>query len=104
MENKPVILDHKDSDILRFQLHRHITLLFKEFLMILEEIDNDHSAAMQRVYENLPNEYKKYLNLADFLTEEKFSSLRSKVLKEGNDTIRALEDHLNNYDITIKRK
>ena len=93
----------KPEEILRFQINRNVINFYKNMLILLEDIDGEHSIALQKLYDNLPNEYKNYVNLADYLTEEKFGILRSKILSGGNEVIRALEDQLKNFDIKFKQ-
>lgn len=92
------------KDVLRFQISRCITVLFKNYLTVLEDLGVDHDSAMEKLYNSLPEQYKTYVKLADYLDEAKSNLLRSKILGGGNDCIRELEQHLENYNITFKNK
>ena len=70
----------KSKEFLRFQLRRKVTNLYKNFLFILEDIQNDGY--------NIP--------------EEVFQRHRKRVLDYGNDTIRELEENLENFKIDIE--
>lgn len=91
------------EEVLRFQIRRNITSLFKSFLIILEDLGLEHDEALNLLYEKLPPEYKVYVELADYLSEEKSENLRKKVLGAGNDCFRQIEDVLKNFTITIKQ-
>ena len=103
MEQKPVILDINDEDILRFQLHRIIINFYKDLLTMIEDLSEDHDTALFKLQEHLPEEYKKYVDLADYFPEERFKKLRGRILDGGNGTIRDIEMQMKNFDITIKR-
>lgn len=90
------------TDILLFHIKRNITNLFKNFLVILEENTSDHDEAISKLYEALPDEYKKYVELADYLSDDKCERVRKKVLSQGNDAYRALEDQIKHFDIKLK--
>lgn len=97
-------LEMEESEVLRFQVNRNITNFYKSMLVMLEDIAEDHDNALCKLQEHLPTEYKKYVDLADYLTEEKFSNLRGKILSGGNDTIRQIEEQMKNFEIKIKGK
>ncbi len=100
--NKGKRMDIEPSEILLFQIKRNNTNLFKNFLVIIEELTQDHDEAITKLYNALPDEYKKYVELADYLSDEKCERLRKKVLSQGNDTYRALEEQLKHFDVKLK--
>ena len=68
------------KDYLQFQIRRSITNLFKDFLLILEDLqETDYNIA--------DTVYQKY---------------RKRVLDSANDKIREIEEILNNLEILIK--
>jgi hypothetical protein len=92
-----------DEEVLRFQINRNITLLFKAELEMLEDIADEHDSAMQKLLNKLPKEFHQYVELADYLNEQKFANLRKRILGRGNDCIRSLEEVLKDFDIKVKR-
>ena len=70
----------KAKDFLQFQVRRKITNLYKNFLFILEDLKE--------------NQYD--------ISEESYQRQRKRVLDFGNDTIREIEETLQNLDIEIK--
>jgi hypothetical protein len=71
--------ENKLKELLRFQINRQITNLYKQFLIILEDYPND------------------YPSLSDAYTKA-----RKRVLDAGNGSIREIEELLENLDISLK--
>lgn len=90
------------NEVLKFQSKRSVTIMFKNMLSLLEILYEEHDAALDKLYENLPEEYKKYVKLADYLDENKEDSLRKRVLDIGNDCYRTIEEMINNFNVTFK--
>ncbi len=61
-------------------------------LSILEDLANEHDAAMQKLREALPPELKSYVDLADHFTDVKFETLRGRILRACNDARREIEE------------
>lgn len=73
--------DPKIKEYVTFQLRRKVTNLYKQFLFILEDIDN-----------------MKY-NMSD----EAYQKYRKRVLDYGNDTIREIEEDISKFDFNLKQ-
>jgi hypothetical protein len=86
---------------LQFAASRHITVLFKEMLGLLETLANEHDEALSKLAVTLPAEYAAHLSLADWFTEEKAERLRKAVLGRGNDCKRAVLDEIDRYRIDL---
>jgi hypothetical protein len=69
----------KVKEFLQFQIRRKTTNLYKQFLFILEDLEQNQNN-----------------------TKESYQRSRKRVLDFGNDTIRELEECLKNLDIQIK--
>ncbi len=82
---------------------RQITILFKEFLSILERSNDKHTESLNRLYDKLPDQYKTYVDLADWWTEEETVRMRKEVLQRGNDAIRVFNEELEKYEIDFRR-
>lgn len=93
-----------EADMLAFAIRRNVTLLFKQQLELLEDLADEHDNAMHKLSEKLPKQYADYIELADYLNEQKFEMLRKRILGKGNDCIRAIEESLKDFDITIKKE
>lgn len=90
------------DEVLRFQLHRAITTLFKTHLINMEDLGDRHDEALAKLRDALPEQYKAYVDLADYLTEEEGVRLRKRILDGGNDTWREVERLLTQFNIDYK--
>tara|TARA_Y100000593_G_scaffold21481_3_gene43172 strand:+ start:1777 stop:2004 length:228 start_codon:yes stop_codon:yes gene_type:complete len=70
----------KEKDFLKFQVTRKVTNLYKNFLFILEDLQEED------------------YNISD----ESYKRSRKRVLDYGNDSIREIEDYLDKFDIRLK--
>ena len=70
----------KYRNFLSFQMQRKVKNLYKQFLFILEDLDAD----------------------GYHISEEDFQRYRKRVLDQGNDTLRELDEYLDNFDIDLK--
>ena len=70
-------MDIKMKEFILFQNRRKVINLYKNFLILLEDLKEDG-------YD---------------ISEEKYQRLRKKVLDSGNDAIRQFEEELNNIDL-----
>ena len=75
-------MDKGDSakDFVTFQVTRKVTNLYKQFLFLLEDLQDQG-------YD---------------IPDEVFQRMRKRVLDHGNDTIRELEENLDKLDITLR--
>lgn len=90
------------KDVLRFQLDRNVRLLFREQLMLLEDLGKEHDTALSKLNDALPEQYRHYLDLADYLTPDRGQQLRKRVLDRGNDVLRNFEELLKQFEIRFK--
>ena len=70
-------MDIKMKEFILFQNRRKVINLYKNFLILLEDLKEDG-------YD---------------ISEEKYQRLRKKVLDSGNNAIRQFEEELNNIDL-----
>ena len=74
------MIGEKEKEFLQFQVQRKVVSLYKSFLFILEDLK-------AQGYD---------------IDEDMYQRCRKRVLDQGNDTIREIEDYLNNFDIRLK--
>jgi hypothetical protein len=98
----PTQLDLRAS--CKLTVERHIVNLFKECLMIMEQLEEEHDESLDKLYSALPETYQKYVQLADHFTEEKADRIRRAILQRGNDCKRAVASELDQYDLTFRAK
>ena len=70
----------KEKEFLKFQVRRKVVNLYKSFLFILEDLQADG------------------YNIDD----ETYQRVRKRVLDQGNDSIREVEEYIENFQITLK--
>jgi hypothetical protein len=90
------------NEVLRFQVHRVVTALFKSYLVLTEELGDQHDEALAKLKTALPEQYRGYVDLADYLTPERGALLRKKILDSGNDSLRSIDDLINQFNIELK--
>ena len=72
-------MDDKSKSFLVFQLRRKVVNLYKNYLFILEDLKKDG-------YD---------------IPEEEYQRIRKRILDYGNDTIREIEENVENFDIKL---
>ena len=90
--------------ILNDTSNKEISNLFKMLLMMLEDMKKDHDFHYQKLYEGIPKEYHPIIDAANHFTPEKLSWIRKRILDYGNDSIRNVENELENYQVSFKFK
>ena len=84
----------KTTDIKRqiddFQVQRNIVALYKSFLILIEDLEQEHLANFEKLKSAIPPEFHPSIDQADWLDGEKMSYLRKKILDAGNNCIRNL--------------
>jgi hypothetical protein len=92
------------ESILRFQHKRICTSLFRGFLTLIENLEDEHGDLMEKLHTALPEQYKAYVDLVDYWTPTRAEAIRKHILDGGNDAIRNLDEMLINYDISLKQQ
>jgi hypothetical protein len=100
--NSRIPLEYHPKDALDFVLSRQVINLFKAYLSILERENSRHIECLNKLSDNLPDEYRKYIDLADWFTDEEMARLRKEVLEYGNNTIRQIKEETAKYEIELK--
>ncbi len=88
---------------LKYIARRQVINLYKEMLLMFEQLAEEHDEAMGKLYDLLPTEYQPYVDLADHFTEEKGDRIRRAVLQRGNDCKRTIEEEINKYEINFRQ-
>ncbi len=99
MSSPTAMLDERAQ--LQFVCSRLVTNLFKETLMLLERLADEHDEALGKLAVALPAEYRTHLELADWYTEDKGQRLRKEVLDRGNACRKAVLEEIDKYRISI---
>jgi hypothetical protein len=93
-------IDKKIKLLVSSESKRLVTKIFKYSLTILEDLRYHHAAATEKL-EGLKPEEIESLNYLNF---SKYSLLRKRILDNGNEGIRDLENFLDNFDFNLKNK
>lgn len=90
----------KLKELLEFQINRNIINLYKSFLIILEDMQDEHKSNFNKLKDAIP-ENNELINQADYWDESKMEYIRKKVLDQGNNTQREILGHLDKFNLTI---
>jgi hypothetical protein len=88
------------KELLEFQVNRNITRLYKSFLMIMEDIQDQHDNNFHKLKKALP-ENVELINQASYLDESRMEFLRKQILDQGNDVRREIVGQLDKFNLTI---
>ena len=96
-------MDENCKDVKRLissESKRLVTKIFKHSLMILEDLRYQHTASIKKLKNLTPQELES-LNYLDFT---RYSLLRKRILDNGNESVRDLENFLDNFEFKLKNK
>jgi len=79
-----------------------IKLVFKSFLVMVEDLHIEHKIQFGKLKDKLPKEYLDIVDQADYLDEEKKQYLRKKILDIGNESIRGVNEELSKINVEFK--
>jgi hypothetical protein len=91
--------DEKESEYLIFQIHRNIVNIYKQHLILLQDISIEHQEMIKKLETHVD---KDTLKDVDYLSSEKLKYYRKKTLDVGNEAIRDFERSVENLDIKLK--
>lgn len=78
--------------------------LFKEFLVLVEDLSFEHDQNFSKLYNGIPEQYHAILDQANYFDEDKLQYLRKKILDIGNNSIRKIESHTEKFTISFNFK
>ena len=81
---------------------RNTKVLFKSFLILIEDLHKDHCINFSKLRDNVPQEYHPLLDLADYFDQHKLQYLRKKILDMGNESIRTTSSDFENFTISFR--
>jgi hypothetical protein len=88
-----------NATLLKAKVRLSINRLLRNYLSLLEEVADEHDEAMGKVYDALPPQYQPLIAVADHLGDTRFNAIRKRTLDAGNDSIRDLEEAINNLRV-----
>ena len=91
----------KLKELLNFQVNRNVINLYKSFLIIMEDMHDQHRSNYAKLKYALPDNVE-LINQADYWDESRMEFLRKKILDNGNDALREIIGQLDQFNLTIK--
>lgn len=80
---------------------KSISFLFKQYLMLIEDLKFEHDQYLKKIKDKIPSEYHNVIDDADTFDEEKMSRIRKRVLDIGNETIRSFDSDINDFTVNF---
>jgi hypothetical protein len=75
--------------------------LFKQYLMLIEDLKFEHDQYLKKIKSEIPYEYHYVIDNADTFDEEKMSRIRKRVLDLGNEAIRSFDTEMNDFSVSF---
>ena len=89
----------KETELFKKEAERVIIRLFKSHLFSIEDLKYQHLIALKRLQDELSPEQIEILN---YLDTHRYTMIRKRILDNGNETIRDLNNLLENFDVKLK--
>ena len=83
------------KEILTFQVHRNVINLYKRYLNLVEDLQEEHIAMLNKLNKKIDLETLKNV---DYFDENRYNYVRKKVLDLGNETIREINKSLDFFE------
>tara|TARA_B100002019_G_scaffold293196_1_gene319308 strand:- start:3281 stop:3568 length:288 start_codon:yes stop_codon:yes gene_type:complete len=93
----------EDKEILQDRYEKHIKNLFKSFLYILEDLNDDHNINFAKLKRSLP-QHADLIDQANYFDKNKMLFLRKRVLDLGNDSLRNQTEDLEKFTVIFNFK
>jgi hypothetical protein len=90
-----------ENNLITIFTHKEVTLLYKTFLEIVEDLRCDTNSMLAKVAEKVGPQFAKDIN---FFTDEKYEQLRKRVLDQGNECSRRLLAFLDFFEFIINKE
>lgn len=97
-------MSEEDKEILQDRYEKHIKNLFKSFLCLLEDLNEEHTIHFAKLKKGLPEMYHTLIDQANYFDQDKMQYLRKKVLDLGNDSLRSQNEDLEKFTVEFKFK
>lgn len=80
---------------------KSISFLFKQYLMLIEDLKFEHDQYLKKIKEQIPSEFHNSIDNANSFDEEKMSRIRKRVLDLGNETIRSMDSEISDFSVNF---
>lgn len=88
-------------DYILFQINRHIVNLYKRYLNLIEDLQEEHLNMLNKLNKKIDLETLKNL---DYFDENKYNYFRKKILDLGNETLREIDKNFEFLDLKVKNE
>lgn len=88
-------------DYILFQINRHIVNLYKRYLNLIEDLQEEHLNMLNKLNKKIDLETLKSL---DYFDENKYNYFRKKILDLGNETLREIDKNFEFLDLKVKNE
>ena len=89
------------KELLEFQINRNVINLYKSFLIMMEDMHDQHNNNFRKLKQALPEEID-LIDQADYWDESRMDYLRKKILDKGNDSLREILGQVEQFNLTTK--
>jgi hypothetical protein len=89
------------KELLEFQINRNIINLYKSFLIMMEDMHDQHDNNFRKLKQALPEEID-LIDQADYWDDSRMDYLRKKILDKGNDSLREIISQIEQFNLTTK--
>jgi len=91
--------DNKVKDYVSFQIHKSLVDLYKRYLNLIEDIQEDHKTMIEKLNNKIDSNTLKNI---DYFDNNRYNYLRKKILDIGNDAIREIEKNFEFIQMEFK--
>jgi hypothetical protein len=88
-------------DYIIFQIHRNIINLYKRYLNLIEDLQEEHLNMLNKLSKKNDIETLKSI---DYFDENKYNYIRKRILDLGNESLREIEKNFEFLDLNIKNE
>jgi len=83
------------KEIFTFQVHRNVVNLYKRYLNLVEDLQEEHVSMLNKLNKKIDLETLKNV---DYFDENRYNYIRKKILDLGNETIREINKSLDFFE------
>ena len=92
-------MDAKQS--LSKKSHQSISFLFKQYLMLIEDLKFEHDQYVRKLKNVIPEPYHIVIDTAEHFDQARMAWMRKRVLDLGNETLRSLDSELSDFSVSF---
>jgi hypothetical protein len=93
--------DNKVKDYVSFQIHKSLVNLYKRYLNLIEDIQEDHKSMLEKLNNKIDSNTLKNI---DYFDNNRYNYLRKKILDIGNESIREIEKNFDFIKMEFKNE